>query len=201
MVRHIFNRMKHTNWQNISYLRSGNDKQKSAFATLKKHHILEYLSPYNPVLVSTICVDLDIEGSDLDIICQHKRPDVFERHVKKRYETYPDFRQWVRKSDFEGVVTCFHADDFEIEIFSSTLPVREQFAYRHLSMMDRILKTGGEDLRKKVKRLKMSGLKTEPSFAEILGLAGDPFTAFLELEKLSDSRLSQLVRSCMGRDA
>lgn len=183
-----------TNWKNISYLENGTENQKRVFITLKKHAILDALSRFNPVLVSTVCVDLDTEGSDLDIICQHKDLNGFRTAVISRFKNYPGFKQWMRKSDDEEVVTSFHADGFEIEIFSSTVPVEEQFAYRHLSMMERTIRIGGEPLRKKVKGLKMSGLKTEPSFAKILGLPGDPFLAFLELEKLNDNQLSELIK-------
>lgn len=161
---------------------------------LKKHHIIDFLSAYDPVLVSTVCVNLDIDGSDLDIICQHKNLEEFKIVVKKKFGQFPDFKQWMRKSDFEKVVTAFKAGDFEIEIFSSIIPVKEQFAYRHLLMMDRTLQIGGEPLREKVKALKRDGLKTEPAFAKILGLSGDPFLAFLELEKFNDDQLNELIK-------
>jgi hypothetical protein len=41
----------------------------------------------------------------------------------------------------------------------------------------------------KYKGLERSGLKTEPSFAKILKLSGDPFLAFLNLEKLNEYEL------------
>ena len=181
-------------WQNISYLETGTENQKRAFITLKKHRILDYLFAYDPVLVSTVCVNLDIDGSDLDIICQHKNTDEFKIVVKKKFGQFPDFKQWMRKSDFEEIVTSFKADDFEIEIFSSRIPVKKQFAYRHLLMMDKTLQIGGEPLRKKVKTLKSDGLKTEPAFAKVLGLTGDPFLAFLELEKFNDDQLNELIK-------
>lgn len=186
--------MNNIRWQNISYLETGTENQKKAFITLKKNHIIDLLSDYDPVLVSTVCVNLDIDGSDLDIICQHKNLEEFKIVVKKKFGQFPDFKQWMRKSDFEEVVTSFKAGDFEIEIFSSRIPVKEQFAYRHLLMMDRTLQIGGEPLREKVKALKRDGLKTEPAFAKILGLSGDPFLAFLELEKFNDDQLNGLIK-------
>lgn len=186
--------MKTTNWKNILYLENGTENQKSAFSTLVKHKILDYLIPFNPVLVGTFCVELDIESSDLDIICQHRDLDEFRDTLISRFQNYPNFKHWIRKSEYEEVVASFHAGNFEIEVFSSVVPVEEQFAYRHLTIMERALKIGGEPLRKEVKKLKMSGLKTEPSFAKILGLSGDPFLAFLELEKLNDTQLSKLIK-------
>ena len=187
-------KMRTKNWHDISYLASGTDRQKKAFDTLTRHRILDHLSSCSPVLVSTVCVDLDIEGSDLDIICRHENLSGFKRLVNGRFGSYPCFKQWMRSSASEEIVTSFYADDFEIEIFSSTVPVEEQFAYRHLKLMERTLKIGGGTLRQKVKALKRSGLKTEPAFAKILGLSGDPYLAFLGLEKLNEDQLSELIR-------
>lgn len=186
--------MTHTNWRDISYLERGTETQQRAFAVLNKHNILENLAAFDPVMVSTVCVDLDIEGSDLDIICCHRNIDVFRTTLVSTFGDYPGFRQWDRKSDHEEVVTSFHADGFEIEIYGSVVPVNTQFAYRHLSMMEQVLEIGGEPLRNQVRALKMSGLKTEPAFAEVLELTGDPFTAFLDLERLSDTQLKELIR-------
>jgi len=183
-----------TNWKEISYLRHGTQNQGSAYAILMKHGIFEHLRPFDPVLVSTVCVDLDIAGSDLDIICRHRGVDAFRSEVLKRFGHYPGFTQWVRTSDDDAVVASFFADHFQVELYGSKVPVERQFAYRHLSVMERCLKTGGQGLREKVRALKRTGLKTEPSFARLLGLPGDPFLAFLGLESLSDRQLEALVR-------
>lgn len=185
--------MKTSDWQNISYLEKGTEKQQSAIATLKKYKILDSLSPYNPVLVSTVCVELDVDGSDLDIICQHNNLDGFSDSVTGKFKEYPNFKHWLGKSENEEIVISFQADTFEIEIYCAKVPLKEQFAYRHLSMMERTLLIGGDRLRRKVKELEISGLKTEASFAKILGLSDDPFLAFLKLEALNDDQLSKLI--------
>lgn len=189
--------MKTSDWKDISYLEKGTESQRRAFDAITKHEILDSLSSYHPVLVSTVCVDLDIEGSDLDIICQHNNQDELKSTVKSLFGTYRNFRQWVRESDSNEAVACFHVDGFDIEIFGSIVSVEAQFVYRHLSMMARILEIGGEVLRERVRAIKMSGSKTEPAFARILGLPGDPFLAFLELEQLDDVQLDDLVRKSL----
>ncbi|RZL37072.1 MAG: DUF4269 domain-containing protein, partial [Pedobacter sp.] len=56
-------------FQDISYLKNGNERQKSAYQTLIKYQIFEKLSGFNPLLAGTIPIDIDIPESDLDIIC------------------------------------------------------------------------------------------------------------------------------------
>ncbi|GAA4445379.1 hypothetical protein GCM10023156_04920 [Novipirellula rosea] len=43
--------------------------------------------------------------------------------------------------------------------------------------------------------LKQSGLRTEPAFAEALGLSGDPYVAILGLERSDDTELLELTES------
>ena len=55
--------MQINNWKDIAYLENGTQRQHQAFRLLKKHIVLESLSAFDPILVSTVCVDLDITGS------------------------------------------------------------------------------------------------------------------------------------------
>jgi hypothetical protein len=54
----------------IDYLKEGNDRQKKAYEVLLKYKIFEKLSNYSPLLAGTVPIEIDIEGSDLDIICE-----------------------------------------------------------------------------------------------------------------------------------
>ena len=58
----------------------------------------------------------------------------------------------------------------------------------------RLLRLGSRALRDRVVALKRSGMRTEPAFAQLLGLGGDPYRAVLELEGESDEALRDRLR-------
>ena len=47
-----------------------------------------------------------------------------------------------------------------------------------------ILKEQGEEFRKKIIELKIQGYKTEPAFAKLLQLSGNPYEAILNFKKI-----------------
>ena len=65
------------NFLDISYLKSGNERQKKAYHVLTDNNILEKLAFYHPILVGTIPININIESSDLDIICEVYDNDEF----------------------------------------------------------------------------------------------------------------------------
>ena len=57
-------------FKDIEYLKEGNTRKQRSYEILKKINIFNLLSKYNPILVGTIPIDIDIENSDLDIVCK-----------------------------------------------------------------------------------------------------------------------------------
>ena len=49
------------------------------------------LKEFHPTLVSTVCIDIDVETSDLDVICQFDDPCTFAECLRTTYEHYPHF--------------------------------------------------------------------------------------------------------------
>lgn len=74
-------------------------------------------------------------------------------------------------------------DDFPAEIFAQNKPSNQQIAYQHMLIEHEVLINRSEEFRKEIIRLKDSGMKTEPAFAQLLNLKGDPFQALLEYGK------------------
>ena len=92
-----------------------------------------------------------------------------------------------------SIVCNFRHPDFELEIFGQPRPVRQQNAYRHLVIEAQVLAAGGAVWQQAVRQLKAQGIKTEPAFAQLLGLAGNPYEALLRLEGLSEAELRKLI--------
>lgn len=64
---------------NIEYLSQGNQRQRKAYEILTETSIFEVLGEYNPILVGTIPIVIDIPSSDLDIICEVHDFEEFEQ--------------------------------------------------------------------------------------------------------------------------
>ena len=57
----------------------------------------------------------------------------------------------------------------------------------------RLLDLGGPYFREAILTLRNRGMKTEPAFASVLGLAGDPYVAMRALFAASDDQLADLI--------
>lgn len=170
-------------FDNIEYLQNGNRRQRQAYSTLSDNQILLKLKPYNPILVGTIPINVDIENSDLDIICSFADKQEFQKSIIDNFSNERSFT--IREQpnlNALAIVANFFLDDFEIEIFGQSIPTKQQFAYRHLIVEYNLLNKHGEKFRQQIIELKRQGHKTEPAFALALGLTGDPYTELLEFE-------------------
>ncbi|MEZ4754667.1 MAG: DUF4269 domain-containing protein [Bdellovibrionota bacterium] len=178
------------NWFNLSYLKTGTPNQQSAYKLLKDHRILELLEDFNPALVSTVCVDLDIEGSDLDIICQYKQSSEFVEKCNGHFSQCDNFS--ITERDSYSLVN-FNLPPFPIEIYGSTIETPQNNAYKHLTAMKRVLDLADDSLREEIRILKRNGFKTEPAFASLLQLKGDPYQAFKKLFDVPNKILTELI--------
>lgn len=167
----------------IDYLKTGNERQKNSYKLLVEYKILTFLQKFDPILVGTIPINIDIESSDLDIICYSHDRNEFVKCVENNFSNFKDF--YIREShmsDREAVIAGFNIDNFEIEIFCQDIPTQQQNAYRHMLIEYKILCEKGEAFRQKIIDLKQQGYKTEPAFAIMLGLTGDPYLELLKYQ-------------------
>ncbi|MCD8167407.1 MAG: DUF4269 domain-containing protein [Bacteroides sp.] len=178
-----------TDFTHLSYLADGNVRQQRACELLTGNNIFSLLKMYDLVLVGTIPIGIDIEGSDLDIVCRYKDPEAFRDFLVATLGSYPDFRI---RMEADRVVFNFLLEDMLVEIFATPDDPLSTNGYRHLLAEARILSVLGKEFREEVVRLKREGLKTEPAFARLLGLFGDPYQALLEAEGYSDQQIREL---------
>ncbi len=183
-----------TNWNDLTYLKKGNQRQRQAYAALHSLALFERLAGYGPFLAGTVPLEIDVYTSDLDILCQADDLPGFAAEVTGLFGGRRGFQ--IQSKQIRGVATVlarFEHAGFPIEIFAQPVPVERQNGYRHMLVEHRLLKSGGEELREDIHRLKQDGLGTEPAFAAYLGLPGDPYQAILDLESWDDPALTDLV--------
>jgi hypothetical protein len=176
------------NWKDPRYLQAGTPRQQRGYALLQQSTLWHVLQEFDPVLVGTIPLDIDTPASDLDIICEVPEAAQlrFAQLLRAQFGQQPGFRLGQRSSGSHLATVCsFRYAEELIEVFGQALPTTQQFAFRHLVVEHAVLVAGGEPWRLAVRALKHQGLKTEPAFAQLLHLAGDPYLALLTLEDQS----------------
>lgn len=168
-------------FKNIDYLKYGSNIQQLAYRELSDLKIFLVLQEFQPVLTGTIPLDIAIASSDLDISCAIKNHDEFKQKLFEYYKEQLQFSCRTTSRFGETASICsFKGQNFEIEIFGQNLRVAEQNAYRHMIIEHKILQENDEKFRRDIIKLKERGLKTEPAFAKLLGLEGNPYQALLD---------------------
>lgn len=190
-------------WKSLHYLRTGSPRQQRAYATLEASGLWPLLREFDPVLAGTVPLSIDIAGSDLDVLC--KVPEAAQAHfaalLRAHVGARPGFRLAQHRIGGHAATVCgFRYESEEIEVFGQALPVAQQHGWRHLLVERAVLAAGGEAWRTAVRALKQQGLKTEPAFARLLGLPGDPYAALLTLESWPDEMLRERVKAILLPD-
>ena len=185
-------------WKDISYLQNGSAPQRQAFRLLQRYELLPRLQAYDPVLAGTFPLDITVPGSDLDIICEVADMAAF-RQTLAGFAAYPSYKVRLANTPEPALLASFELEGLAVEVFGQALPTAQQNGYRHLVVEARLLAAGGAALKQQVLALKASGVKTEPAFAQLLGLPGNPYQALLALEVCDEAALSVLVARVVGQ--
>lgn len=164
----------------IDYLKNGNERQKRAYEVLTRYHIFEKLKDYSPILAGTIPIEIDIEDSDLDIICEAKDFTEFEKSLSEMFSEFDLKIEKITVNNEQATVLNFKLEEFPVEIFGQNKPATEQNAYRHMIAEYKILQEKGNDFKKKIIELKKQGIKTEPAFGILLNLE-NPYEDLLKM--------------------
>lgn len=177
------------------YLRHGSRQQKEALGAIRSLGIFEILRPFHPVLAGTFPLDLQVHGSDLDVLTQSSDLNAFQEIVQSQFQSQRGFRIGMPAiGGTESFVAGFSYGGFEFEIFCQNRPVLEQDGFQHLLAEYRLLSLAREPFRAAVMELKRSGTKTEPAFASALRHSGDAYAFLRRLAAEPDETLIGLLQ-------
>jgi hypothetical protein len=157
------------------------------------------LAEFDPHFAGTLPLGVDLPTSDLDILCHAAEPEAFAVALWAAFsgETEFSLRQWI--SADRPVIASFIAHGWPFQVFGQKKRVNEQNGWRHFIAERRLLRLGGPTFRAAIMRERSRGVKTEPAFATVLRLKGDPYLAILDLERCDSGRLNDLlVRAGFG---
>lgn len=148
-------------------------------------------------IAGTPPLGLDLEGSDIDIVCAAFDGAAFVGRLWRAFGGFEGFslRQWSGGS--RAVIAGFRHAGWPFEIFGEPRRLDEQAGWRHFEVERRLLRLGGEQFRARVMAARESGLKTEPAFAAVLGLEGDAYRAMLDIADLDDAGLERLAEAAL----
>lgn len=148
---------------------------------LRRSGALARLAGFDPHVAGTPPLRLDTPASDIDLLCHAPDPTAFAAQLWRQFGAEPGFALWQWRGAARPVLAHFRAEGWEFEIFGAAQPVEEQAGWRHFVAERRLLALGGAKLRRAVQAARRRGMKTEPAFASVLGLQGDPYAALLPL--------------------
>lgn len=170
------------------------ERNYKVFSALKKLTILRSLNQFNPLVVGTFPLDLHTQESDVDIILSHHDLSELKTKIQNHFSNLDHFSiQEYLQNNEQIVVSNFTFENIQFELFAQKIQSVRQAANLHFLIEERLLKLGGKALKEKVLRARNSGDKTEPAFAKILQLNGDPYESLLKLQNMTEAQLKEVL--------
>ncbi|MFB6462945.1 DUF4269 domain-containing protein [Bradyrhizobium tunisiense] len=158
-------------------------------AAIDSSGVLQALLAFDPRVVGTLPLGLAVRGSDVDIVCHAFDPVAFSEVIWRRYQDCDDFLLYQWTSAGRPVIARFAWGGWPFEIFGAQRSVDEQQGWLHFEIERRLLALDDGRLRDAVIGLRSRGAKTEPAFAAVLGIGGDPYRGLLDLVHETDDQL------------
>lgn len=160
---------------------------------LIQSQVLSLLKDYQPLVAGTFPLGIETIDSDIDILLSSDDLNEFLTLVEKYFSGLCKYEAYIEKE--EGYAICkFELNGVSFELYCENVETPQQRAYKHFQVEERLLRLGGEVFRKKIISKRKEGKKTEPAFAEVLNLKGDPFLALLDLHELSEEELLSIIQ-------
>ncbi|WP_167881155.1 DUF4269 domain-containing protein [Leptospira gomenensis] len=182
------------NFSSPNFLKNGNLKQRKIWEEIKRHSIFDSISKYGPVFAGTVPLEIDIDESDVDILCSYKDSEEFKLELGTSFSRFYDFE--IEEKNFQNlatIITRFRIENFKYEIFAQPIPVESQMGFVHMIVEHRILTFAVPEFGEKIKDLKLRGRTTEQAFCDLLRIDEDPYEYLFELRTWSDPEIKNLI--------
>lgn len=160
---------------------------------LDASRLLDQLARFDVHVAGTFPLGLALEGSDIDLLCHARDPGEVAGYLWAQHRWRPGFAIYQWRRDPRPLIAAFMVEGVPVEVFAAAVPVAQQAGWLHFEVEQRLLALGGDSLRGAVMALRTQGAKTEPAFARVLGLSGDPYVAMLALAAHDDAALRALL--------
>lgn len=165
------------------------------FSALTESKILKKLKTFNPLIAGTFPLNVHVTGSDVDVLVSNADLDFMKRKIIEELGEFSNFQCRDLLVDGEPtVLASCSCQGISFEIFGQRTASVKQRGYLHFLVEERLLKVGGTSFAEKVQSARQKGLKTEPAFAKVLGLPGDPYKELLNIQKKSHAELKSLMK-------
>lgn len=164
------------------------EKNRRVFSALTETALLLKLKNHNPLVVGTFPLGIETDTSDIDICLTYDNESDLLNLLTKEFSHFDDFNiSECCLFSGKALQTNFkHAEtSLKFELIAQNTPSEKQVAYQHFQIEEKILKYSGRAFRELLIAERANGLKTEPAFAKVLSLSGDPYAELLKLNKLS----------------
>jgi hypothetical protein len=179
-------RLKHRFSKN-EWLDESNANHLAIKGFLENTRIIKSLNCFQPLIAGTFPIGLEVEGSDVDLLCSYSEAATRLELQSRLQEMQPGIKYCNAQDHFTA---SWEWEHLPIELYASEVPSADQAAFRHLLIEAWLLETHGPELKATVLHLKQQGIKTEPAFAKALEMEGDPYTVLLDLaEKIEKNNL------------
>ncbi|WP_073953281.1 DUF4269 domain-containing protein [Thalassospira sp. TSL5-1] len=166
-------------------------------ALLQASNLWDRLMPFGAVVAGTIPLGLDWASSDIDILLHTPDLPAFIAQCPGLFAGFAGYHCHQRGATshvgpavvVKLLVSHGASRNEEVEVFATCQPTQEQYGFRHMVVEARILHVCGDGFAARVRALKQAGLKTEPAFAQLLGISDDPYLALNSLFDYSPQML------------
>jgi len=192
--------ISNSSYLKVDYLKDGNDRQKKLFYEISNLGLMESFSLFNPIIVGTIPIGIDIPNSDVDLIVDisnHKISNFFDNFIHENRNLI--FELKCKKNINNSFISKFETESFNFEIFGECQDTCKQFGFIHMMVENEILRILGEEFKNSIRELKYQGIKTEPAFCKLLGFENDPYNYLYNLKNLSLDDFSKEIKEAYSR--